>query len=187
MLTDFASVRNMWIMVQGSEPPVPIGKVVDVVIDPENGKFQALWVRSLRGLRILSFSDIARWRRGEILVQNEQAFSQPEELPRLKEVFEREVPVINAPVFEKKQKIGRVYNITFDTISPRIVALHVRTGFFMFGKRFIVPYSRIKKITEKGIFLLDPGVKVKASEEENTLIKNTVPAAGKTAVKSQKK
>ena len=185
MLTDFNSVRNMWIMIQGSEPPVPVGKVIDVIIDPDTGKFKALWVRSLRGLRILSFIDIIRWKRNEIMVSNEQAFSLPEELPRLQDIFDKEVPVINAPVFEKKHKIGRVHNITFDTISPRIVALHVRTGFLFWGKQFIVPYSRIKKISKKGIFLSDPGLKVKSPIKDTLPLKKKLSATGKTIVKSE--
>jgi sporulation protein YlmC with PRC-barrel domain len=164
---------------------MPVGKVVDVIIDPDNGKFSALWIRSIRGLRILAFSDITRWKQNEIIVNTEQSFYLPEEMPRLKEIFEKEVPVINAPVFEKKNKIGRVMDITFDTISPRIVALHIRSGFLIFGRQFIVPYSRIKKITHEGIFLLDPGIKVKDPLEEPISLKKTIPATGKTIVKKE--
>jgi len=57
-------------------------------------------------------------------------------------------------------------NFAFDTISPNILSLQVRTGWWIFGQIRLIPRSKITRITEKAIFINDQGLKVKTEEED---------------------
>jgi len=142
MLTDFFSSQKTWVFSKGSGPRIPVGKLVDFVINPDTGTFEAFWINTTRGLKLLSPKDILRWHRGKILIAESEDFSTPEQLPKLKKIMENEVSILGAKVFSVhtsiqdlaqkkagiKTYIGRVTNFSFDTLSPRIVTIIVQSG-----------------------------------------------------------
>lgn len=151
MLTNFRREKKSVIVIEEGENVTPIGKFFDFVIDPDTGKCEAIWVQSFVGMKILFPQDIQFWQEGIIKVNSEDDLRNPDEEPKLKAVFDREVPVIYAPVFEEKANLGQVINFAFDTISPRILSLIVQKGFWIFGTSRIINYKNIVAITEDGI------------------------------------
>ena len=137
MLTDFFASQKTWVISKRSGPQVPVGKLVDFVINPDSGVFEAFWINTPRGLKLLAPKDILRWHRGKILIADEGDFSDPAGLPRIGKIMEREIPILGANVFSvrtsiqdlsqkkmgTKTPIGRVRNFSFDTLSPRIVTI----------------------------------------------------------------
>jgi sporulation protein YlmC with PRC-barrel domain len=167
MLTDFFSSQKTWVLSKRSGPQVPVGKLVDFVINPDTGVFEAFWINTPRGLKLLAPKDILRWHRGKILIADEGDFSDPTGLPRIQKIMEREIPILNAKVFSlrtsiqdmaqkklgTKTYIGRVRNFSFDTLSPRIVTLIVHSGFLWWEKRRIIPRTRILKVDQDGVLV----------------------------------
>jgi len=167
MLTDFFSSQKTWVFSKGSGPRIPVGKLVDFVINPDTGTFEAFWINTTRGLKLLSPKDILRWHRGKILIAEIGDFSDPKHLPRIQKIMENEIPILGAKVFSvhttiqdmakkkagTKTYIGRVTNFSFDTLSPRIVTIIVQSGALWWVKRRIITRTRILKIEQEGILV----------------------------------
>ena len=156
MLSTFKQEQGKWVFAQVSEADdIPIGNLIDAVIDPDTGKIRAWWVRSLEGLQIISLSDIIRWNQELIMVHSEQDLRNPTQLPRLEKVLEREVRILKAPVFTETQALGRVVDFAFQTTNPRIISIMVRKGWWLFGKTRTIPAKHIQRITAEGILVHD--------------------------------
>ena len=138
-----------------------MASVVDFVIDPENGSFRAVWSVCSSGLKLLPIESILRWDKSEIVIANEKDLIFAEKASsKLQNILKKEVRVVGADVFVKNsqgrgKRIGRVWNLVFDTISPKILSLHVRGIFGIFWKKRIIPSSQILKISKVGIFVMD--------------------------------
>ena len=169
MLTTFNEAYKTWIFAKNAElSDLPVARLLDFVINPETGIFEALWVTTKNGFRLIAVKAILRWNSDEILISDENEILKPDEFPRLKKILDKEVAILGARVFlNKKNYIGKVINFAFDSISPRVLSIHVRSGIWIFGKKRIIPRSRISKITKKGIFIEDTPIK---SMENNTII-----------------
>ena len=149
-----------------------IGFLIDIVINSETGIFEAFWIHSIEGQKLLLPKDILSWNYNRIITEDIGNLSSPESLPRLKRVFEKECPILQAPVYQRSDHafIGKVKNFTFDTISPRLLSIEVRKGFFGFSKR-IISHKSIDKITKEGIWVLEPEVRIKV---EDTNLKSEI-------------
>lgn len=178
MLTSFLDARKTWVVVQHAEGSLPVGKLVDFVINPETGRFEALWIRTVNGLKLLVLDDVVRWKASEIVISDENDLTDPDEFPRLQKILEKEVPILESRVFlgkTKKKFLGRVQNFVFDTISPRILNLHITKGFWIFGSERIISRSRIEKITKEGIFVSETSGKVKVLEKKSVVEEEKIP------------
>ena len=144
----------------------PVGKFFDFVIDPETGKCEAIWVQSFAGMKVLFPEDISFWQGGIIKIHTENDLHDPDTQPRLKEIFDREVPIIKARVFQDKANLGRVLDFSFDTISPRILTLIVGNQWWPFGSKRIINHKHIVAITDKGIEIDEPIDAESVLEEE---------------------
>ncbi|MCF7830383.1 PRC-barrel domain-containing protein [Candidatus Gracilibacteria bacterium] len=173
MLTSFRSAQQTWVFTKNNKD-IPVGGVVDFVVDPDSGIFAAIWVKVMDGLKLLSPQDIIRWDEQQIVIPDENDLSNPENFLRIQKIIEKEVPIIGSPVFVKEEKIGKVYDFAFDTISPRILTLLVRSGWFLFGTERIIPQNRIIKISKKGIFISDN--EIKTAEKLNLENEVVVPS-----------
>ena len=171
MLRNFRGISGTWVFSAETTPSFPLGKVVDIVVDPNAGQCVALWVKTLDGLRLLDFRDIKKWKSREIFTSTQKDMLKPEEFPRISAILEREVPIIGADVLAQeglqKKKIGVVQDFTIETNFPVILSIKVNTGWWIFGKKIDIPRKRILKIDEQGILIsgnlvqiadeLDPG------------------------------
>ncbi|MCF7905968.1 hypothetical protein K9L63_02150 [Candidatus Gracilibacteria bacterium] len=171
MLTDFLSAQRTWVMTKRGSDDLPIGALVDFVINPDSGIFEALWVQSREGLRLIALDDILQWNRNKITIADENDLSTPDDFPRVKAVIEREVPILRSKVFCGKKYIGRVKNFGFDTLSPRILTLRVHSGFLFWIQERIIPRSKILRIIPEGIFISENIIpRAEKILEENTVL-----------------
>jgi len=164
MLTDFLSAERTWVIAKTSEDDFPVGALVDFVINPDSGVFEALWIRTQDGLRLLPLDDLIQWTRDKIIIRDENDLMLPSNFPRIKKILEREVPIRNAKVFCDNNFIGRVKNFGFDTLSPKILTLLVHSGFLFWSHERIIPRNKILRIDEKGIFI--SGNEIKKTDEK---------------------
>ena len=178
MLTSFNEAYKTWIYAKNADDKVPVAQLVDFVINPETGIFEAFWVSSISGLKLVSAKDIALWTEDEIVITDEHAILDPQELPRIAKVIEKEIPILGAPVFSGKMRLGEVKDFAFDTISPRILSLTVYSGFWIFGEKQIILRKQIQKITKKGIFVTAPTIKVELDKEPLEKTKKPVADLG---------
>ena len=142
MLTNYASTYKTWIFSKQNEKEVPVGRIIDFVINPSNGHFEALWAQTSHGLRLLSVKDIIRWDEQELMINSDKDLLEAEVFPRLKPVLEKEVAILGTKVFSETRYIGRVKDFAFDTISPKILSLLVKNGWWFFGRKSIIPRKK---------------------------------------------
>lgn len=131
----------------------PIGYVYDVVVNPRDGVFAALWIKTPGGLKIMALEDIKLWTENDVRITSFEALVDADDMPRLAKILDREIPIIGNRVWCEKKVLGRVKNFAFDTISPRLLSLIVQSGWWLFGKKRIIPRTRIQKITKDGIYI----------------------------------
>jgi len=167
MLTTFLESLHTPIYAENGEEDMPIGTLLDFVINSKSGKIEAFWVDTfLEGQKILLPKDILQWTTERIKIQDNNDLSDSDKIPKLQKIFESECRIFKAPVFEEgtEKKFGKVSNFAFETKFPQILNIHVKSFFFSF-KRRIIPILQISKITEKGIFILNNLQKQKLEEK----------------------
>jgi sporulation protein YlmC with PRC-barrel domain len=155
MITNYSEVYKAWVFAKNPLPDIPVGQLVDFVINPDSGKFEAIWIKSVDGLRLISPKDVISWESGNITIMDENELTKVENFPKIQKTLTREVAILNAKVFVKKTKqyLGRVKNFSFDTVSPQILSLTVRSRWGWLGKTRIVTHKRIIEISAEGVFV----------------------------------
>lgn len=149
----FRQAQRQMVVTDAEKGFDPLGRFYDFVINPSTGKCEALWIQSLFGLRILFPDDITAWQDDLIHIASIELLHKPENLPRLEKIFTKEASVMYAPVWQGGQMIGSVRDFWFDSISPRIVKILVKNGWWLFGKKRIIESHCIELINEKGVFI----------------------------------
>lgn len=152
MLTTFR--QSYKTLVQTSADAMPLGLLIDMVVNPNKGTFEAFWVRSLEGHKLLLPKDIISWDSQQITISDSNDLSAPDNLPRLEKIFDKECPILKATVYDRalNKPLGYVRDFTFDTISPRLLALEVERNFLGMGRKRI-PQHRIVAITPEQIIV----------------------------------
>ncbi len=166
MLTSFQTAYKTIVFTKNSEPRFPVARFIDFVINPDTGIFEAIWVESPEGLKIILPQDIVQWDENEILITDEQEILDSDSLPRLRKVLDKEIAILGAKVFAGKTPLGEVIDFAFDTISPRLLSITVKSGFWIFGEKRVIRQDQILKITKEGIFVTEPKVKISNKKEE---------------------
>lgn len=180
MLTSYSESFKTWIFAKNTnDSTTPIARLLDFVINPDSGIFEAIWVQSTTGVKLISPHDILEWNKDEIFIGEPDEILETHQLPRLQKTIEKEIPIIKAKVFTHKTKtyLGTVSDFAFDTISPRILSLTVDSGFWIFKHSKIIVKSRIKEITKNGILVEENQIKIKEKEIISTAekIKKNLP------------
>lgn len=164
MLVDFVRLRKTWVLNQGTDAGLPVGKIEDAIVDPVTGFIPALWVQTPQGMKILPAEDIVRWQQKHIMVKDETVLVDVEEYPRLNPILEKEVPIMNAPVYEAEKNLGRVSNFTIETLMPRMMAVICTRGMWWWKDERVIPRNNIYKIDEKGVLVGDTKMKMPLRE-----------------------
>jgi sporulation protein YlmC with PRC-barrel domain len=176
MLTTWNQVRRSWVL---SPDGTPLGQVRDIVVNPKTGDIPALWIRATDGMKLLAISEIKRWTRTEVFIDSSTNLVFPEEFPRIEEVLKHEIQIIKAPVFEKINKhvkIGECQNLSFDTLSPRLISIEVTKGAFLWKQSRVIHRRQILKIKSNGIFVSAPIVVEKVKEQNPTkILRKSIP------------
>ncbi len=154
-------------MVQTANDEMPLGLLIDMVVNPNKGTFEAFWIKSLDGQKLLLPKDILSWDSQNITISDNNDLSAPEDLPRLAKIFSKECPILKATVFDRAHNkvLGKVRDFTFDTISPRLLSIEVEKNFFGWG-RHRIPQHRIIKITPTQIVVDSSVLKTETKEEK---------------------
>ncbi len=180
MLTSYLNAYKTLIFSKRDSAKMPVARLMDFVINSKTGIFEAVWVEAMGGLKLISPKDIMNWDEEEIIISDESEILDPDSFPRLKNIQEKEVPILQAPVFVGKNLIGKVIDFAFDTISPRILSLTVKSGFWIFGVKRIISHNQILKMTKKGITVSEPKIKVSDLEKKKEVI-GQVPNLGENS------
>lgn len=145
MLTTFR--LSFKTMVQAKSSDLPLGLLIDMVVNPNTGVFEAFWVKTMNGAKLLLPKDILFWDAEQITVNDENDLALPTDLPRLRKIFDQECPILKAKVYDRalQQSIGTVRDFTFDTLSPRLLAIEVQRGLLGL-QRHKIPQHRIVEI-----------------------------------------
>ena len=159
MLTSYLAVYQTWVFAKNTSEKLPVARFVDFVINPETGIFEAIWVETLGGIKLVLPKDILEWTDEEIWISDENEIVKAADLPRLKKTLDKEVAILGADVFSGKNIIGQVSDFAFDTISPRILGITCKSGFWIFGDKRIISKNQITKITKKGILVAETKIK----------------------------
>lgn len=180
MLTSYSQAYKTWIFARNAEDEsLPIARLMDFVIHPDTGIFEAIWVETQEGMKLISPKDILVWDERQIIISHEQELLEIKEFPSIDETLQKEVPILGAKVFLERSKayVGKVADFSFDTISPRLLGLSVRSGFWTWGKKRIIPQARIQRITDQGIFISDNTIKVgkKVRKPREEKVENQIP------------
>lgn len=160
MISDFLTERKKLVFaLDSAEKNFPIGRLIDGVVDPDTGKIRAWWIESFEGLRVIMPEDIVSWNRDRIQIRSEQDLGMPEDLPKLKQVFQKEVPIVEARAFVDRKYIGKVKSFSFNTNFSMILSFRVKGKWWISSSR-IISAKMVQKITKKGVFFSSPVVKV---------------------------
>jgi sporulation protein YlmC with PRC-barrel domain len=176
MLITWKQVCGSWVIARDG---MLVGRVRDVVVDPETGEIPALWVGTADGMQLLSINEIQRWTRDEIFVESFADLVSAEEFPRLEHVLQSEVKIIHALVFEQLQqpvKIGKCHNFAFDTLSPKLVSIEVVSGWFLWQKTRVIHRRQILEIKIDGIYVSPPVISEEIEVSSATdILGNSLP------------
>lgn len=172
MIKNFRGILGTWVFSSETKPALPLGKIIDIIVDPRNAACAALWVQTFDGLRLIDFRDIQNWDK-DIYISSQQDVLKPKDFPKISTIIDKEVPIISAKVFVREanipRKIGVVQNFSFQQKFPVILSLEVNTGWWIFGKKIKIPRNRILEINEKGIFITNNLIKVDEEAKSSAL------------------
>lgn len=154
MILTFKQLSRVLVFTRFAKNAQPVAKMVDCVINAQTGLFEAFWVMTLDGMKLLQRGDILQWEEFQVRVKSKDVFVEADSVVRMKKIIEEEIPILKAKVFCNQKLLGRVHNFSFDTVSPRILHLYVRGG-LLGARRYIIHSSRIYKIDVHGIHIWD--------------------------------
>jgi hypothetical protein len=170
MLTSYNESYHTWVFAESSSmgDRMPVGRLVDFVIDRESGRFQAVWIQTSQGLRLLLPRDIRHWYQGELWIDSDEDLYRVQDLPRVQKILDREVPILGARVYVEMEKksLGRVMDFGFDTIRPQLLSIRVEKGFLWWRSKKFLERKAIHRITAEGIFVYRSGLRVHTDEKK---------------------
>jgi sporulation protein YlmC with PRC-barrel domain len=140
----------------------PLATVEDVVIHPDTGKIEALWVRPLTlpfRHGILTGESIISWKKN-IYVKDEQSIAEPEEVVRIADILARKTYFIgNRVKGESGRRYGKVFDFDFDDrkMYLRYLFVHQSLLVFDYGHRFFHYDSIVQALPEAIIVKEDEG------------------------------
>lgn len=147
MLIQAKDVLNKPVFAQDIEDTV--GRISDIIIDPENGKIVAFSVaRFLQKPKIVSEVDVLDLTKDGLLINSENALVLPSELVRIKEIIDQEIRIINSKaVTESKKSLGIIEDFLIDTETAGVAKFYIKGG--LLSPSVVLPIEKVVKI-EKG-------------------------------------
>ena len=156
MIISFFNLRYVWVF-SSQDSKIPLGKIYDVIINPENLIILAFWIRTPRGLKVLLVRDILFFNGRRVEISSVRDLAEARGIPALNKIFAKECPIINAKVYAGKTKksrfIGVVKDFLLNSVAPTVLNIRVKKGCFFFAKNYLISRAKIHKVTKKGVFL----------------------------------
>lgn len=134
------------------QPPVRIGRVKDVVIDPKGGAFLGVTVSTslLKPPLFTTAADIIAVDRGGLVIKSEESLVEINEIVRAKEAIRQGVRVIGLPVVtQSRKRVGRVSDLAIDLEGERVAKYYVHSWL----SERIIPSTNVVKITRKELVI----------------------------------
>lgn len=135
-----------------------LAQVKDILINPDSGKLEALWVKmnnSLGSRKILLSQDIVEWKLN-IYVNDLDAFSVPREIVRLQSMIKQNSRIIANRVETKDgEYLGKVVDFSFDAKVMQLSNLYIiKSWLYFFAiERRVIPYQEIIEILPNKIIV----------------------------------
>lgn len=131
-----------------------LGLLYDIIINPENGKIEAFWVKpaTLPVSNAVILSDVILSWGNKIYIKDEDDIALPEDIIRVSDILSKETFFIGSDVVDEAENLlGKVYDLDFDSKKLYLRSLHVAHCFLglKFGKRFFSFESIIEVLPKK--------------------------------------
>ncbi|HEX5394906.1 MAG TPA: hypothetical protein VFW52_00935 [Candidatus Saccharimonadales bacterium] len=144
-----------------------IALAAEPIINPHNLKILGWWCtpRGGRGQAVLLADDVREVVPEGLAVNDDDAFSTPEELVRHKEVIDTKFQLLEKTVRTKRQKLGKVADFSYNDgmfVQKLYVARPV-TKIFSSQDTLLIDRSQILEVTDKYILVSDADIS--AAEE----------------------
>jgi len=132
-----------------------IGHVSGLIIDPKNGKIEALRVKTSMFFakdKILSTIDVVETEASGLVTKRQDNLVDPEELVRTHALLAKNIPVLGQnAVTESGSQLGRINDLLIDSESWLILKYYVKSAW----EDRIFSQDKLIKITEKEVVFTD--------------------------------
>ncbi len=148
-----------------------IALIRDIIIHPDTGKIDGLWVRPLTmpiKNAVIQSDAILEWKKN-VYIKDEREIAEPEDIIKVSEILSRNIVFIGNQVKNESEEIlGRAYDLDFDTDKLYLKNLYVQKSFlgFKYQSR-IFSYDSIIKVLPEYILVKDTEKK-----KETALVKD---------------
>jgi sporulation protein YlmC with PRC-barrel domain len=144
-----------------------LGRVADLIIDPENGKLLALKLRSkIFQPKIICTIDIQGYTPLFLVAKDDSVVVSAEEVIRVKNVIDKKIMIIGNKVkTEAGKKLGICEDILIDTSTCMIIKFYVKASTMLgpLQPDLIIPSSRVVRIDRDAIVVKENGAKEKVA------------------------
>lgn len=145
-------------LVFSSQTNRKLGKIQNVIIDPEMGKIIAFDLDTVLIKNYLTLKDIIEFQTNKIIINKEEELCDEKDLPHIKQIKEKKIRVLGARVFtESGSRVGKMSDLIFEENSGEILRYYVSRPFFLSPLKayLILEKSDIKKIEKRGVIVRD--------------------------------
>lgn len=147
-----------------------LASVLDVVVDPKNGRILGLIAKVgslLPRDQLVAARDINQVLPTAILVADAERLTAMDEVVRVNELYKKRFTLFGKKVVTENGKaLGRVNDYLLDDEALALVKIYVR---HLLSDR-IIPYSAIVKIDDKTVVVKDDFEAISASNESQTVV-----------------
>jgi len=125
------------------------GRVLEVIIDPQNGRLLGfLVVQPFLKPRLVSEMDVSQILSEGLLINSVDSLIEPTEIVKVGEIIKEKIKILGAKAeTESGKRLGRIEDFVFETQTRLMVKIYIRGGLFL--PSLILPAEGIVKI-EKG-------------------------------------
>lgn len=177
MIVEYLNIIGTPIL--GHESGDLIALLKDLIIDPDTGKIEGIWVKPLTlpmSEGVILAQDLIEWKKN-IYIRGEQVISEADDIIRITEILEKNAFFIGNRVENQAGEIlGKVYSLDFDTRKLYLQNLYIQKSFLILAwNQRMIPYDAILEVLPKVIIIND---KQKKKAKEPVVLEDTEMAAG---------
>lgn len=150
----------------GFDDAEPLGVLRDPIIDPSNGKVVGYFVgygfMSMKQCALLA-EDIVGYDEARVIIQGQKSLQPLEEVPQLRKIANKKIPVLDAKVItESGKQLGRANDLLIDT------DLHMVVRYYVHGlmNDRIIAAEQVNRIEKHGIIVDDTAPAAPAAAAE---------------------
>src|SRR5579883_3084023 len=147
---------------------IPVGRIFEIVIDPDNGKLVGFLLAPL-GRYVIAPTDILLWDQ-HIFIHDEDDILETAEILKVHEILSKNIAILRKKVFTQSGKyIGKVYDIGINPklfIMTKLAVAKNIAGLFPFDEK-IIAHKNIVEIKKDRIIVKDDNATVHAKEKNN--------------------